>query len=70
MAPVSQYLNRLAAEVYRDTEGMFWNVQIPINAITLEANLDIPEAQQGTAIFAHGSSSSRHNSRNTYIACR
>ncbi len=43
-------------------------VRIPINSIVLEGNLVIPEGAQGIVIFAHGSGSSRHSSRNKYIA--
>ena len=43
-------------------------VRIPINSIVLEGNLVIPEGAQGIVIFAHGSGSSRHSSRNKYVA--
>jgi len=43
-------------------------VRIPVNSIVLEGNLVIPEGAQGIVIFAHGSGSSRHSSRNKYVA--
>jgi len=43
-------------------------IRIPINSITLEGNLIIPEGAKGIVVFAHGSGSSRHSSRNQYVA--
>jgi len=43
-------------------------VRIPINSIVLEGNLVIPEGAHGIVVFAHGSGSSRHSSRNKYVA--
>jgi len=43
-------------------------IQIPINSITLEGNLTIPEGAEGIVVFAHGSGSSRYSSRNRYVA--
>ncbi len=43
-------------------------IQIPINSITLEGNLTIPEGAKGIVVFAHGSGSSRYSSRNRYVA--
>ncbi len=43
-------------------------IQIPINSITLEGNLTIPEGTKGIVVFAHGSGSSRFSSRNRYVA--
>lgn len=43
-------------------------ILIPINSITLEGNLIIPEGAKGIVVFAHGSGSSRHSSRNQYVA--
>jgi putative phosphoribosyl transferase len=36
--------------------------------VTLEGNLDIPEWAAGMVVFVHGSGSSRHSSRNRYVA--
>jgi putative phosphoribosyl transferase len=47
----------------RDSE-----VRIPIDSIILEGNLTIPQGAKGIVIFAHGSGSSRHSSRNQYVA--
>jgi putative phosphoribosyl transferase len=43
-------------------------IRIPINSITLEGNLTIPEGAKGIVVFAHGSGSSRFSSRNRYVA--
>jgi len=43
-------------------------IRIPINSITLEGNLIIPEGAKGIVVFAHGSGSSRFSSRNRYVA--
>ena len=42
-------------------------IRIPINSITLEGNLIIPEGTKGIVVFAHGSGSSRYSSRNQYV---
>lgn len=44
------------------------DVQIPMDSIALEGNLAIPDATRGVVVFAHGSGSSRHSSRNHYVA--
>ena len=41
---------------------------IPINEITLEGNLVIPENAKGIVVFAHGSGSSRFSPRNRFVA--
>lgn len=43
-------------------------IQIPIDSITLEGNLTIPEEAKGIVVFAHGSGSSRFSSRNRFVA--
>src|SRR5918999_1185498 len=43
-------------------------VQVAADAVTLEANLDIPQNPRGIVVFAHGSGSSRHSPRNNYVA--
>lgn len=43
-------------------------IVIPINSITLRGNLIIPQGAKGIVVFAHGSGSSRHSSRNQYVA--
>ncbi len=49
-------------------DGVNANVQIPIGAVTLMGELQIPEDAAGLVIFAHGSGSSRHSPRNQYVA--
>lgn len=43
-------------------------IVIPINSIILKGNLIIPQGAKGIVVFAHGSGSSRHSSRNQYVA--
>jgi pimeloyl-ACP methyl ester carboxylesterase len=43
-------------------------VRIPAGPVTLEGNLSLPEEARAVVLFAHGSGSSRHSSRNRYVA--
>lgn len=43
-------------------------IKISIGKITLEGDLVIPKNAPGIVLFAHGSGSSRHSSRNRYVA--
>jgi putative phosphoribosyl transferase len=43
-------------------------VQVSAGPVTLEGNLGLPEGARGVVLFAHGSGSSRHSSRNRYVA--
>jgi putative phosphoribosyl transferase len=43
-------------------------VQVPAGLVTLEGNLGIPPNPRGVVLFAHGSGSSRHSSRNRFVA--
>lgn len=43
-------------------------VQIPANGVMLNADLTIPVGAVAIIAFAHGSGSSRHSSRNRYVA--
>jgi putative phosphoribosyl transferase len=43
-------------------------VRISVEDVELEGNLDVPQDAQGIVIFVHGSGSSRHSSRNQYVA--
>jgi pimeloyl-ACP methyl ester carboxylesterase len=44
------------------------SIQISADGIRLEGTLAVPENARGLVIFAHGSGSSRHSPRNTYVA--
>jgi putative phosphoribosyl transferase len=44
------------------------NVQIRSGVVTLEGELSIPVNARGVVLFAHGSGSSRHSSRNQFVA--
>ncbi|MBK5261789.1 MAG: hypothetical protein JJE17_04340 [Peptostreptococcaceae bacterium] len=43
-------------------------IYIPSGEVRLEGSLEIPEAAAGVVLFAHGSGSSRHSPRNSYVA--
>jgi dienelactone hydrolase len=43
-------------------------VHIPVDAVTLEGELVLPEGAEAVVIFAHGSGSSRHSPRNRFVA--
>jgi dienelactone hydrolase len=43
-------------------------VRIPADGVTLDGDLVLPAAATGIVIFAHGSGSSRHSPRNTFVA--
>ena len=43
-------------------------VQIPADHVVLDGDLNIPAALRGIVVFAHGSGSSRHSSRNRLVA--
>src|SRR4051794_38345135 len=43
-------------------------VRVAAGPVRLEGNLNLPERSRGIALFAHGSGSSRHSSRNRHVA--
>jgi dienelactone hydrolase len=43
-------------------------VHLSTGPVTLEGNLGLPEGARGVVLFAHGSGSGRHSSRNRYVA--
>lgn len=43
-------------------------VEIPIDGVGLEGMLQIPAGASGIVLFAHGSGSSRHSTRNNFVA--
>ncbi len=43
-------------------------VQIPVAGVTLDGDLVVPAHARGIVVFAHGSGSSRHSSRNRRVA--
>lgn len=43
-------------------------VMVQAGPVELEGTLGLPESAQGVVLFAHGSGSSRHSSRNRYVA--
>lgn len=43
-------------------------VGIPVNGVEIEGLLEIPRDAKGIVVFAHGSGSSRHSPRNSFVA--
>src|SRR5438067_9173822 len=43
-------------------------VRIPIGRVALEGGLGVPASAEGVVLFAHGSGSGRHSSRNRFVA--
>lgn len=43
-------------------------VHIPVDDVHIEGLLELPANAQGIVLFAHGSGSSRHSPRNSYVA--
>jgi pimeloyl-ACP methyl ester carboxylesterase len=43
-------------------------VQIQAGSVTLEGDLQVPNKATGVVLFAHGSGSGRHSTRNRYVA--
>jgi len=43
-------------------------VRISASRASLDGDLSLPEGARGVVLFAHGSGSSRHSSRNRYVA--
>lgn len=43
-------------------------VRIPVDDVYIEGMLNLPDNTHGIVLFAHGSGSSRHSSRNNYVA--
>ena len=43
-------------------------VEVPVDAVTLNGDLRLPDAPRGMVLFAHGSGSSRLSPRNRYVA--
>ena len=50
------------------TRAIEREVSIPAGKARLAGNLAIPEGATGIVLFAHGSGSSRHSSRNVFVA--
>jgi predicted alpha/beta-hydrolase family hydrolase len=44
------------------------SLEIPAAGIALTADVTVPESAQGVVLFAHGSGSGRHSTRNRYVA--
>jgi putative phosphoribosyl transferase len=44
------------------------DVSVPVGNLRLEGHLNLPDRASPVVVFAHGSGSSRHSPRNTYVA--
>ena len=51
-----------------EREGAERLVRLDVGGILLEGNLSLPNGASAVVLFAHGSGSSRHSSRNRYVA--
>jgi pimeloyl-ACP methyl ester carboxylesterase len=56
---------RASAEMER-----FEGVRVAAGEVTLEGDLGVPDGAAGVVLFAHGSGSGRHSSRNRFVAAR
>ena len=43
-------------------------IRIPAGSVTLDGEIHVPADAEGLVLFAHGSGSSRHSPRNTFVA--
>lgn len=57
--------NQSGNDIARPEERL---VRVPIDQVTLLGNLSVPANAHGAVLFAHGSGSGRHSSRNRYVA--
>lgn len=48
--------------------GVEHTVSIPVDNVSLEGTLTVPQHAQGIVVFAHGSGSGRHSPRNRFVA--
>jgi dienelactone hydrolase len=51
-----------------EREGAERLVRVDVGGVLLEGNLTLPDGASAVVLFAHGSGSSRHSSRNRYVA--
>jgi putative phosphoribosyl transferase len=63
---VQELLARAAREL--PGAGVEREVRVVTGGITLQGTLAVPSGARGVVLFAHGSGSSRHSSRNRYVA--
>lgn len=57
-----------STEMFGMTDHASTLVRIPIDGLSLEGELVIPDGATGLVVFAHGSGSSRHSPRNNFVA--
>jgi putative phosphoribosyl transferase len=56
------------AHTEADVSPIAQAVHVPAAGVTLEGDLEVPDAARGIVLFAHGSGSSRHSPRNRQVA--
>src|SRR5206468_8623412 len=61
-------LKRCSMATINEVEIRTQPVEIPIDGVLLSGDLALVEDAQGIVLFAHGSGSSRHSSRNKFVA--
>lgn len=49
-------------------QAMIEAVRVPAGGVSLDGDLHVPAGASGIVVFAHGSGSSRHSSRNRFVA--
>ncbi len=57
-----------AADRERAGAAVDADVEVDVGAVRLAGHLNVPAAPLGVVVFAHGSGSSRHSSRNRFVA--
>jgi dienelactone hydrolase len=67
-SPKRQHCEQQSDELRLQNPNQERAVRIPVDRITLEGDLVVPDAGRGLVLFAHGSGSSRHSPRNRYVA--
>jgi putative phosphoribosyl transferase len=50
------------------SKNLHQSIHIPADSVTLDGTLTVPAEAQGVVVFAHGSGSSQHSPRNTFVA--
>jgi putative phosphoribosyl transferase len=67
-AEVVETFATIDAPTEKQSEASSESVRIPVEGVVLEGDLIIPGSPRGLVIFVHGSGSSRHSSRNRFVA--
>lgn len=60
--------HRMKAGLASEAADSDADVMIPVDGVTVEGRLHLPEPAAAVVVFAHGSGSSRHSPRNLFVA--